>query len=168
LLDHKGTDQEKRPSSSMLEGIPFPVQTEGGRKFVRLELFSPVHFQILTCKNGKLKLSKKKNTAEILNLSEGGLLLATNTMIPTEGFLVTTMNLSGVVTLEGVLGKIKRVESSGDGDFLVGLQFVARKELEQIVTPEEIQRLPVTITSFNQRIREILSSYVRTSELATP
>jgi hypothetical protein len=165
LLDHKGTDQENKSSSSILEGIPFPVQTAGGRKFVRLELFSPVLFQLLTCRNGKLKLSKKKNTAEVLNLSEGGVLLVTNSTVPAEGFLVTTLNLSGVVTLEGVLVKIKRVEPSGEGDFLVGLQFVTRKELEQIATAEEIQRLPAKITSFNQKIREILSSYVRTSEL---
>jgi hypothetical protein len=166
LLDHKGTDRESKTASSMLKGVPFPVHTEEGRKFVRLELFSPVRFQTLTCRSGKLKLSKKKGTAEILNLSEGGVLLATNSMVPTEGFMITTLNLSGVVTLEGVLGKIKRVEPSGEGDFLVGLQFVTRKELEQIATEEEIQRLPVPITSFNQKIREILSSYVRTTELA--
>lgn len=167
MLESKGTDQETKSSASILEGIPFPVQTEGGRKFVRLELFSPVHFQLLTCKNGKLKLSKKKYTAEILNLSEGGVLLVTKSSVPAQGFMVTTLNLSGVVTMEGVLGKIKRVEPSEEGDSLVGLQFVTRKELEQISTVEEIHHLPIKITSFDNKIREILSSYVHTAELAT-
>ncbi len=165
MLDSKGTDPKTNSLSSVLERTPFPVGTSDGRKYIRLELSSPVGFHVLTCSGGKLKLSKKKNTAEILNLSEGGMLLATDCLLPTEGFLVATLNLNGLVVLDGVLGKIKRVEPSGDGDFLVGLQFAAEEELEKLASSEEIRRLPVRVTNFKHKIRQIISSYLRTAEL---
>jgi hypothetical protein len=166
LLDSKSTDSKTDSLSSSLGRIPFRVETSDGRKYIRLELSSPVKFHVLTCSGGKLKFSKERNTAEVLNLSEGGMLLATDCLVPAKGFLVATLNLNDLVVLDGVLGKIKRVEPSGDGDFLVGLQFAAEEELEKLVSSEEIRRLPVPVTNFKHKIRQIISSYLRTAELA--
>ncbi len=153
--------------TSVLEGTPFPLKTSQGRKYVRLELSSPVRFRVLTGGGGKLKLSKKRSSADILNLSQGGVLLLTDSVLPTEGFLVLTFNLNRLVVLEGVLGRIKRVEPSGEGDFLVGLQFATEKELKQLASSEELRRLPVKLTSFDHKIREIISGYLRTAKLAS-
>jgi hypothetical protein len=88
-------------------------------------------------------------------------------MVPEEGFILLTLNLNKLVILEGVLGKIKRIESSGEGDFLVGVEFSPRKQLESLVSSQEIDRLPFKVGSFDLKIRQIISSYLRTAELAT-
>jgi hypothetical protein len=165
LPDSKETGSKTDAFASAVERIPFPVGTSDGRKYVRLELSSPVEFHVLTHSSGKLKLSRKKSSAEILNLSQGGMLLVTDSPVPPDGFMIVTLNLNGLVVLDGVLGKIKRVEPSGEGDFLVGLQFAAEAELEKLASPEDIRRLPVKVTSFRHKISQIISSYIRTAEL---
>jgi hypothetical protein len=165
LPESKGTDSKTNAPIPAGERVPFPVGTSDGRKYVRLELSSPVEFHVLTLSGGKLKLSRKRSNAEILNLSQGGMLLATDSPVPSDGFMILTLNLNGLVVLDGVLGKIKRVEPSGEGDFLVGLQFAAEAELEKLVSAEEIRRLPMKVTSFKHKISQIISSYLRTAEL---
>jgi hypothetical protein len=167
LPDSEGTDLKIKSLASVLEGTPFPLETSQGRRYVRLELSSPVLFRVLTNRGGKLSMSKKRNSADILNLSQGGVLLLTDSVLPTEGFLVLTFNLNRLVVLEGVLCRIKRIEPSGEGDFLVGLQFVTDEELKQLASSEELRRLPVKLTSFNHKIREIISGYLRTAKLAS-
>jgi len=164
LLDSKGADSKTKSPSSPAERMPFAVGTSDGRKYVRLELSSPVEFHVLTCDKGKLKLFRGKGSAEILNLSQGGMLLVTESAVPSDGFLIVSLNLNGLVVLDGVLGKIKRVEPSGEGDFLVGLQFAVEEELEKLTSSEEIRRLPVKVTSFKHKISQIISSYIRTAE----
>lgn len=162
----KDVDPKTRSLASVLQGTPFPLRTSQGRRFVRVELSSPTRFRVLTCNRRRIKLSKKQHNGEILNLAESGMLLATDSAIPEQGFILLTLNLNGLVTLEGVLGKIKRVEPSGQGDSLVGLQFVPREELERHTSAEEIKSLPVTVSSFNQKLRQAIASYLRTAELA--
>jgi hypothetical protein len=166
LPDSKATDSKTSAPASAGEKIPFPVGASDGRRYVRLELSSPIEFHVLTHSGGKLKLSRKRGNAEILNLSEGGMLLATDFPVPSDGFMIVTLNLNGLVVLDGVLGKIKRVEPSGEGDFLVGIEFAAEAELEKLASAEEIRRLPVKVTSFRHKISQIISSYLRTAELA--
>jgi len=167
LIDSKDSEVKIKPGSSALEQTPFPLKTSHGRKYVRIELSSPIGFRLLKCKNGKLKLSKDRTTGEILNLSEGGMLLLTDSPVPEDGFMLLTLNLNKLVVLEGVLGKIKRMEPSGEGDFLVGVEFTSREELEKLTSSEQIERLPVRVASFDRKLREIISSYLRISELAT-
>ena len=93
--------------------------------------------------------------------------MVTDSSVPEEGFMILTLNLNKLVVLEGVLGKIKRVESSGEGDFLVGVEFTSREELEKLASSEQIEGLPVKVASFGRKLREIISSYLRTTELAT-
>jgi len=152
-------------SSTTLNQTPFPLGRSHGRRYVRIELSSPIHFRLLSCKKGKLKLSRDRTRGEILNLSEGGMLLITDHPVPEDGFMLLTLNLNKLVILEGVLGKIKRVETSGEGDFLVGVEFAPKEELEKQTSLEQIEELPVKVASFNHKLREIITSYLRTTEI---
>jgi hypothetical protein len=157
---------EEWTSPSALPQTPFPLGRSHGRRYARIEISTPIQFRLLECKKGKLKLSKDKIPGEILNLSEGGVLLLTDSFVPEEGFVLLTIDLNRLVILEGVLGKIKRAESSGEGDFLVGVEFAPKEELEKLSSPEQIEQLPVKVGSFNHKLREIINSYLRTFELA--
>lgn len=163
----KSDSPEGWVTSSALNQTQFPLGKSHGRRYVRVELSSPIQLRLLECKKGKIKLLNQRITAEILNLSEGGVLLLTNQAVPEEGFVLLTLNLNKLVILEGVLGKIKRIESSGEGDFIVGVEFAPKEDLERWSSPEQIEQLPVKVASFNHKLQEIITSYLRTAELAT-
>jgi hypothetical protein len=148
-----------------LEETAFPVRTSHGRKYVRIELSSPVRFRLVTCSRRKLKIAGEEASGEILNLSEGGVLLLTDAPVPEQGFALMTLGLNKLAVLDGVLGKIKRVEASGEGDFLVGVEFTSRGELEKLSSPEQLENLPVKVESFDHKMRETISGFLRTNEL---
>jgi hypothetical protein len=152
--------------ASVLKQTPFPLVRSHGRQYIRIELNSPVQFRFLTCKRGKLKLSKDLILAELLNLSEGGVLLSCDRPVLKDGFMILTLSLNKLVILEGVLGKVKRVETSEEGDHLVGVEFSKKEELEKLSSPEQIEDLPVKVASFNRKLREIITSYLRIPKLA--
>jgi len=146
---------------------PFPIQSSQGRKYVRIEITSPVNFRLLLPKKGRIRLSKDRCSGKILNLSCGGILLESAEAIGEGTFLLLSLNLNGVVVLEGILGKTKRVEPTEDGEYLVGVEFCLREELENFASKEQIEKLPVKVASFNHKLREIILSYVNTARLVT-
>lgn len=146
---------------------PFPIRSSKGRKYVRIEIASPVDFRVLLPKRGRIRLSKNQCSGKILNLSCGGMLLESSEALPEETFLLLSLNLNGLVVLEGVLGKTKRVEPTGNGEYLVGVEFCSKEELENFASKEQIQKLPVKVASFNHRLKEIILGYVRTARLTT-
>ncbi len=158
-----GSKIEHEPAA--LRETPFPVKTSHGRKYVRIELSSPVKFRLLTCSEGKLKITGEETSGEILNLSEGGMLLLTDSPVQEQGFALMTLNLNNLAVLDGVLGKIKRVEASEEGDFLVGVEFTSREELEKFSSVEQVESLPVKVESFDRKMREVISGFLRTTEL---
>lgn len=152
----------------LTEKDPFPIKSSEGRKYVRIEVTSPVDFRLLIPKRGGLRLAKDQCSGKILNLSCGGLLLESRKTIPEGAFLLLSLNLNGLVILEGVLGKTKRLESTENGEYLVGVEFCSKEELENFASKEEIEKLPVKVGSFNHKLKEIILSYVHTAHLATP
>jgi hypothetical protein len=148
------------------EKEPFPIRSSQGRKYVRIEVNSPVEFRLLLPKKGRIRLSRNRYSGKILNLSCGGILLETDQALPEEAFIVLSLNLNGLVILEGVLGKTKRVEFIKDEEYLVGVEFCFREELESFVSKEQIEKLPVRVASFDRKIKEIILGYVRTAHLA--
>jgi len=159
---------EKSSGIPLSEKDVFPIRSSQGRKYVRIEVSSPVDFRLLIPKRGKISLSRNQSSGKILNLSCGGILLESDEAISEGEFLLLSLNLNGLVILEGVLGKTKRVESTEDGEYLLGVEFCSREELENLASKEEIEKLPVKVASFNHKLREIVLGYVRTAHLVTP
>ena len=158
---------EKLNLPPLSEKKPFPIRSSQGRKYVRIEITSPVDFRLLIPKRGRIRLSKNQSSGKILDLSCGGILLESGQAIPEGTFLLLSLNLNGIVILEGVLGKTKRVETTEEGKYLVGVEFCLREELENFVSKERIEKLPVKVASFNHKLREIILSYVNTARLVT-
>jgi hypothetical protein len=159
--------QEKSNFPPLTQKTPFPIGTSQGRKFVRITVTSPVDFRPLLVKKGRIWLSKSQCSGEVLDLSCGGMLLESRQAIPEGTFLLLSLNLNGFVILEGVLGKIKRVEPTGDGQYLAGVQFCLKEELEKLASKEQIEKLPMKVTSFNHSLKEVISGYVGTTRLVT-
>lgn len=159
--------QDKLNLPPLTGKTPFPIRSSRGRKYVRIEITSPVDFRLLLPKGGRIKLSKNQCSGKILNLSCGGILLESGEALREGTFLLLSLNLNGLVVLEGVLGKTKRVEPIKDGEYLVGVEFCSREELENFASKEQIQKLPVKVASFNHKLKETILGYVRTARLAT-
>lgn len=159
--------QEKSNFPPLTQKTPFPIETSQGRKFVRITVTSPVGFRPLLLKKGRIWLSKSQCSGKVLNLSCGGILLESPEAISEGAFLLLTLNLNGFVLLEGVLGKIKRVEPTEDGQYLAGVQFCLREELEKLASKEQIGKLPMKVISFNHSLKEVISGYVGTTRLVT-
>ena len=165
MLDTKDSHSGTDPEPASLAKIPFPVKTSHGRKYVRIELSSPVAVRFLSCNQGELRVTDEEISGEILNLSQGGLLLLTDSPVQEQSFALMTLNLNKLAFLDGVLAKIKRVEASGEGDYLVGMEFTSRAELEKLSSPEQVENLPVKVESFDRKMRETISRFMRTTEL---
>lgn len=146
---------------------PFPIRSSQGRKYVRIEIISPVKFRLLLPRRGRISLSKNQCSGKILNLSCGGILLEIGEAVAEGTWLALSLNLNEVVVLEGVLGKIKRVEPTENGEYLVGVEFCSTEELKNFISREQIQKLPIKVASFNHKLKEIISGYVRTAGLAS-
>jgi hypothetical protein len=159
---------EKSTWLPLAEKDPFPIRSSQGRKYVRIEVSSPIDFRLLVPKRGRIRLATKQCSGKILNLSCAGLLLESKRTIPEGAFLLLSLNLNGLVILEGVLGKAKRLESTGDGEYLVGVEFCPKEKLEDFASKEEIEKLPVKVGSFDHKLKEIISRYVRTAHLEIP
>ena len=151
--------------TSALKQTPFPLVRSYGRQYLRIDINSPVQFRILTCKRGRLRLAKGVVEAEILNLSEGGVLLSCDRPVSGDGYILLTLNLNKLVILEGILGRIKRVEATEEGDCLIGVEFSQKEDLEKLTSTEQIKDLPMKVANFNQKLREIITSYLRMSDL---
>lgn len=158
-------EKSNLPLSS--EKNPFPIGSSQGRKYVRITVTSSIDFRLLLLKGGRIWLSKSQSSGKVLNLSCGGILLESGQAIPEGTFMLLRLNLNGLVVLEGVLGKTKTVEQTDDGQYLAGVEFCSREELENFASKEQIEKLPVRVASFNRKLKEAISGYVRTARFAT-
>lgn len=144
--------------------IPLKRVRHNHTPYVRLELSSSVRFRLLDAKQGSLKLSKDQINGEILNLSEEGMLISTDHQVPDEGFLLVTLILNEIIILEWVLGKIKKVESLDEGNFLVGVEFSSIEKLKAVSSSGEIESLPVKPGNFKQKLYDIINHHLRKGE----
>jgi hypothetical protein len=158
----------EKPNLPLLTGrSPFPIGSSQGRKYVRITVASSVDFRPLLLKRGRLGLSGNHCSGRILNLSCGGILLESGKAIPEGTFLLLRLNLNEFVVLEGIVVKVKRVEAREDGQYLTGAEFCSREELENFASKQQVEKLPVEVASFNHKLKEVISGYVRTTRLAT-
>jgi hypothetical protein len=133
--------------------------------YIRWGLSPSVRFCLLEVVSGSWKLSKEQINGDILNLSEKGMLISTKYHIPDEGFLLATLILDQTIILEGILGKIKKVEFQDNGDLLVGVEFSSIEKLKEVSSPEEIENLPVRPVNFKQRLHDIIFRRLHKDEI---
>jgi hypothetical protein len=123
---------DEKVSTSTVRQTSYPQGNHRAHRYVRVELLPPIEFRLLEWKNGKLKPSRDRISGEILFLSQVGMILSTSHSIPEESFVILTLNLSKSAIQKRVLGKIRRVESSEEGGFLVGIKFASKDERKKL------------------------------------
>lgn len=138
------------------------------RRYVRLEVFSPVMFNSIVVEADKrVRLHPEKKAGVLLNLSGGGVLISTTDRATEGEYILMKFDLKGFDALTNVLGKVKRVETCEDGECLVGIEFLAIEHVEDAVVANGLARLADHPKEFAQGLSRLVSRYVFQRQIET-
>ncbi len=148
---------EKEP----LVNSPFKVTQDTRRKFVRVEIASPLYLHLMKGADGGLWPNGQRHpiTGTILNISLGGVLVDLEQPVQHGDLVTLRFNLQGEVILQNVLGMVKRSEAS-EGKFLTGIEFVERETLSDRLSESELELLSDEINGFDDNVRKVLKKYI--------
>jgi c-di-GMP-binding flagellar brake protein YcgR len=138
------------------------------RRYVRLEVFSPVEFRTLIIdENKRVRSHPEKRAGVLLNLSGGGVLISTSDTAAADDLLLLTFEIKGLDALENILGLVKRVEECEDGERLVGIEFIGVDHFTDPVLVENLSRLSKNPMGFNDSLKRFVSRYVFQRQIDT-
>ena len=140
---------------------PFRVERENRRRFVRLEISSPMTMNKIKDTAGSFWPEEEWHTINgtILNVSAGGVLVETDQALLSGDVISMHFTLQDVENIDGVIGLVKRVQQD-EASFLTGIEFITRESLSDIFTTAELDLLPDNITDFNACVQQCLNRYV--------
>lgn len=130
------------------------------RRWLRFEFASPVLFRLISLEQGEPELeSNLEREGQLLEISAGGTLLATERPVAEGNFVSLNLNLKGLKGIEGILGRVKRVEESEKGDFLMGIEFCSLEAFpllyQKVLAEKEVD-------TFDKKAKGVISEYILT------
>lgn len=135
-----------------------PAREQKKRKVIELELEEPVDFKVVATEE---KERAKEGHGEILALNDQGVLLVTDNFLKEGSFINLSIRFKGLGPLEGILGKIKKVEKSEEHDYYVGVELYSSEKIKA----EALSGLfPEETGSFHSRLRKSLINYFTHSQ----
>jgi hypothetical protein len=140
---------------------PFKVQQEEHRRFIRLEIASPMSLQKIKDGEGHYWPEADWHVINgmILNISGGGVLVDLDQAVE-EGDLVSMrFTLQDVEGLDNVLGLVKRVDIEAGG-CLAGIEFISAENLMDLLSQAEFNLLSTGYTNFDRSVRDVIDKYV--------
>lgn len=140
---------------------PFDVTTENRRRFIRLEIASPMTLQKIKESGGEFlsEVDWHIINGSILNISAGGVLVDADQILFEGDVVSMAFTLQGAEQLDSVLGLVKRVDHD-EATFLAGIEFVSEEKLRDLFSQGEVDMLPGNMTDFNQGVCTVLDKYV--------
>ena len=137
-----------------------PTDARQTRRFVRIEVSSPVSFVPFRLPlAGPVDISQVCN-GRVLNISGGGLLLETSSWVEPADYLLLRIGLFENCHLERVVVRVKRMESTGSGECLLGVEFLTREMVNQLAAELPNGYLPSETGAFDEKLRELLSRQI--------
>jgi len=140
---------------------PFKVSSENQRRFVRLEISSPMWLKKLKDVFGNFWPDQGGPVIDgtILNISGGGVLVELGEPVNEGDIVSMCFTLQGEESLESVLGLVKR--SDVEDDFcLVGIEFVDRRRLRDLLSQGELDILSTEFSDFGESVKDCLQKYL--------
>jgi c-di-GMP-binding flagellar brake protein YcgR len=140
---------------------PFKVYQHKRRKYVRLEVNSPLKFKVFNPPDLDLNLDDKQTCiGSVMNISGGGVLMETEYKVRENDYLIMEMSLLDADTMTGIIGKVKRVDSDEKEHPLIGVEFMSPEQLQEEMPAEILDCIGEKIFSFDEQIRRMLLKYV--------
>ena len=140
---------------------PFKVSQDEKRRFIRLEISSPMSLKRIKDREGHYWAQGDWQLIEglILNVSAGGILVDLDQTLEEGDIVSMHFTLQNVEELDNVLGFVKRVDVDTDG-CLAGIEFITREHLVDYFSQAEMDLLGSEYTNFDTSVRQVLSRYV--------
>lgn len=140
---------------------PFKLSTENQRRFVRLEISSPMSLKKIKDVFGNFWPHGTGFTIEgnILNISAGGVLVEIDQPLNEGDIVAMQFTLQGIETLKNVLGIVKRTDQE-DTFYLTGIEFVERERLMDKLSRAEMEILMENLSDFKGTIHDVLKKYI--------
>jgi len=140
---------------------PFTVYRHKRRKYVRLEINSPIKFKVLNSAKIDLNLDDKQTSSgTVLNISGGGVLMETDYTVREDDFLVMEVSLKDSDPLSGIVGKVKRADINENEPNLIGVEFLSPQQLKDELPDEILEHLDKDMFSFDEQVKRMLMKYV--------
>ncbi|MDZ4724401.1 MAG: PilZ domain-containing protein [candidate division Zixibacteria bacterium] len=156
-------DQDKQITTAVRK--PFRLEQENTRRFIRLDISSPMSLIKLKDEFGNFRPNGDWHVVNgsILNISVGGVLTELDQSVSTGDIVSMTFTLQEVESLQNVLGVVKRADLE-DGVCLAGIQFISRSQLSDILSQAQMDILPKSLVNFNDGVKELLKKYIITEK----
>jgi hypothetical protein len=140
---------------------PFRLFKEQNRRYIRLEISSPVNCTVLKNRAGRFWPACDGPAIEgsILNLSAGGMLIVSDMALEEGTIVLLKMSLQDIEVLDNIVGLVKRADLD-DNEWLMGIEFVSREYLGDIFSDAELNVLPQKVVSFDEQIKTTLNKYI--------
>jgi len=154
----KGKATGKKPKPAVKK--PFKVYSHKRRKYIRLEVNSPLKFKTFNPAEPDLEIDPHQACeGSILNISGGGVLFETEYSVRENDYLVMELSLVDADRLCGIIGKVKRVDTE-EGTPLVGIEFMSPEKLRAELPTHVLDKIDEEIYSFDEHLRKALLKYV--------
>jgi len=140
---------------------PFKVCQEEKRRFIRLEISSPMSLKRIKDREGHYWAQGDWQVIQglILNISAGGILVDLDQALEEGDVVSMNFTLQEVEGLDNILGLVKRSDIDTDG-CLAGIEFVSREHLSDYFSQSEMELLGTEYTNFDSSVRQVLNKYV--------
>jgi hypothetical protein len=148
---------------------PFKVSRENRRRFIRLEIASPMALHRIKDTEGHYwsESDWQSINGTILNISASGVLVDLDQAVDEGDVVSMHFRLQDVENLDDILGLVKRTDVESEG-CLAGIEFVTREYLADHFSQAEMELLGDRYTNFNNSVRQVLNKYVtRQAEAST-
>lgn len=164
-MTHRGRTQFIQDVTTQEESLTgaskFKVHKDDKRRFVRLEISSPMAMRKIRQAGGEFWPNGERHIIEgvILNISAGGVLVELEQSVDEGDIVSMRFTLQEEEKVDNVLGLVKRTDVDS-GTFLVGIEFITRQSLYDLMSEREIELLPESLNGFDERLRQVVSKYV--------
>jgi hypothetical protein len=140
---------------------PFKVEDQEQRRFIRLEISSPMSLQKIKDGVGNYWPQGDWHVINgmILNISAGGILVDLDQAVDEGDVVSMNFTLQEVEGIDNVLGLVKRADIEPEG-CVAGIEFISREVLLDYFSQAEMDLLAETHTNFDNSVREVLNRYI--------
>ncbi len=158
-------DSDSKPFNSDVNTVvdrlavkePFEIERDNQRRYIRLEILSPVVLAIVKDIFGNFHYRSGGETVDgsILNISPCGLLMELTQPVNEGDIVSMTFSIENSESLENVLGLVKRLDIN-EGFQLAGIEFVNKGCLTDRLTKPEMEVLDESYADFAAKIQGVL------------
>jgi hypothetical protein len=163
------SDSDNKPFDSSASAVadrlavkePFEIEKDNQRRYIRLEILSPVVLAIVKDIFGNFHNCSDDETVDgsILNISPGGILVELSQPVNEGDIVSMTFSIENSETLDNVLGVVKRLDIN-EGFQLAGIEFVKKDRLTDRLSKPEMEVLDESYADFAAKIRGVLKRHV--------